>query len=635
MAHGSCVGEYDGFAVQSAGNRSVRWRGDFDVWRVGAVHWAGDGLRATGDAIGSESNLNMKRKTWKNWLVAALVIGVAGAHTAPVSAQDDTAASTNVVAREAVESEVSTNAASGTREDALLKHGPTVTFWSDAVLKKGEVGQALVAIGGSARAHGKVREAVVGIGGDAHAEDEVGAAVVAIGGNATANGDVNDAVVAIGGNATVQGEVRDAVVAVIGDVTIGPNAIVRDEVVSVGGKVHVEPGGQVEGKITEVGVGPLLIPLKGMADWLKHCAVKFRLLAPQASWFWIIPGLYLLGYLLITVAFPRPVAACGNELTQRPATTFLFGLLTELLVPLIVAVLAMTGIGAIAVPFIYVALFVGGLVGKAALFQFLGRQMVRLFGIQVPPPVLALLVGCGMVMFIYMVPFLSLLAYALIAMWGIGAAVTASFGRARKEAPARPNITPPPSTSGFPSAGSAAPVGFAQTSASDPGTMARAAAVAPGETTLGNNPEPGFPPRTMSNPLTPPMSEALTLPRASFWERMGAAFLDIILVSILGAIIGGPPQAFLVALAYFAGMWAWKGTTVGGIVLNLRVVRLDDQPVTFVVALVRGLAAAFSFIVLFLGFFWIIWDRDKQGWHDKIAGTVVVRQPRGMPLVCL
>jgi uncharacterized RDD family membrane protein YckC len=82
-------------------------------------------------------------------------------------------------------------------------------------------------------------------------------------------------------------------------------------------------------------------------------------------------------------------------------------------------------------------------------------------------------------------------------------------------------------------------------------------------------------------------------------------------------------------------MWSWKGTTVGGIILNLKVVRLDNQPVTFVVALVRGLAAALSVIVLFLGFLWIAWDKDKQGWHDRIAGTVVVRQPRGTPLVVL
>jgi uncharacterized RDD family membrane protein YckC len=97
----------------------------------------------------------------------------------------------------------------------------------------------------------------------------------------------------------------------------------------------------------------------------------------------------------------------------------------------------------------------------------------------------------------------------------------------------------------------------------------------------------------------------------------------------------GPPFSLVVALAYFAGMWAWKGTSIGGTVLNLKVVRLDDQPVTFMVAVVRSLTSMLSFIVFFLGFFWIAFDRDKQAWHDKIAGTVVVRQPRATPLVCL
>jgi uncharacterized RDD family membrane protein YckC len=132
-----------------------------------------------------------------------------------------------------------------------------------------------------------------------------------------------------------------------------------------------------------------------------------------------------------------------------------------------------------------------------------------------------------------------------------------------------------------------------------------------------------------------PLPEALAFPRASFWERMGAAFLDVVIVGILGGLVGGPPLGFLVALAYFAGMWAWKGTTVGGVILGLKVVRLDGGPVTFPVALVRGLGAALSVVVLFLGFFWIAWDPDKQGWHDRIAGTVVIRLPRGTPLVML
>jgi uncharacterized RDD family membrane protein YckC len=129
--------------------------------------------------------------------------------------------------------------------------------------------------------------------------------------------------------------------------------------------------------------------------------------------------------------------------------------------------------------------------------------------------------------------------------------------------------------------------------------------------------------------------DALSHPKAGFWERMAAAFLDIVLVSILGGLAHSPVLWLLISLAYFAGMWTWKGTTVGGIVLGLKVARLDGRPLTFVVALVRALAAAFSVIVLFLGFLWIVWDADKQGWHDRIAGTVVLRLPRGTPLVCI
>jgi uncharacterized RDD family membrane protein YckC len=109
--------------------------------------------------------------------------------------------------------------------------------------------------------------------------------------------------------------------------------------------------------------------------------------------------------------------------------------------------------------------------------------------------------------------------------------------------------------------------------------------------------------------------------------------LDLILVGIAGGIVGGPPWAFVVALAYFAGLWAWRGSTVGGTIVGLRVVRLDGQPVTIAVAFVRALAAAFSWMIFFLGFLWIAWDAEKQGWHDKIAGTVVVRLPRGTPLL--
>jgi len=176
-----------------------------------------------------------------------------------------------------------------------------------------------------------------------------------------------------------------------------------------------------------------------------------------------------------------------------------------------------------------------------------------------------------------------------------------------------------------------------------PTVPAAGATESPGASAPGN-PPPVAPQAQMvaGTPPVTPSVHILSFPKAGFWERMGAAFLDIVFVCLVIAVAGrlfehhiNLPFKLIIVLAYFTGLWAWKGTTIGGIVLKLQVVRHDGGPLTFLVALVRGLTAAFSAVVLFLGFFWIGWDREKQGWHDKIAGTVVVRLPRSAPLVCL
>lgn len=610
----------------------------------------------------------MNRIIWlKHRIGIAALLAVLSASAPWVLAQDnDTPASppppANVVEAPSVALNISTNETEAVEEEPAPQNwrGPVVVVGGDATLKTNESADVVVAVGGSARAAGKVRDAVVAIGGDAQAESDVGAAVVAVAGNATALGRVREAVVAIAGDAAALGEVEKSVVAVFGDVRIGSNCVVHGDAVAIGGEVKIENGGKVNGRTTNVGVGdhPLLAPLKGMMDWIKHCVFKVRLLAPQPGWYWVVAGLFLLCYLLITVAFQRPVESCLNELTNRPATTFLLGLLTKLLVPLLVVVLALTGIGIAVVPFVGAAMFIGSMIGKAALFQLLGRQSFRLFGVQLSRPVLALLAGFVLITLLYMVPVLSLLVYLLTGIWGLGAAVTACFGGARKETPSRPGPVPSPVAGYAPEAPGASPsaetasataAGIAAvTTATSPLTATPSetigippAAATPGDSAHTNS---GFAPQATAAPAAPPvLLGAMTLPRASFWERMGAGFLDLIIV---GIVVGLLPHIFekllsdsslllLVALAYSAGMWTWKGTTIGGIVLNLKVVRLDDQPVTFAVALVRGLAAALSFVVLFLGFFWMIWDREKQTWHDKIAGTVVVRQPRSLPLICL
>ena len=132
----------------------------------------------------------------------------------------------------------------------------------------------------------------------------------------------------------------------------------------------------------------------------------------------------------------------------------------------------------------------------------------------------------------------------------------------------------------------------------------------------------------------------LALPRGAFIERLAAFTLDFILIVIVAQVlnldrnIDGPlgRAGMLLAIAYHVGFWTWKGTTLGGIITNLRVVRTDGAPVQFAEALVRGLTGIFSLAVAGLGFFWILRDPERQSWHDRVAGTYVVKVPRDYPL---
>ena len=417
---------------------------------------------------------------------------------------------------------------------------------------------------------------------------------------------------------------------------------------SIGGSLDLATGTRVQGQKVNVGLPiPFLRGGDWLGKWLQYCVLEFRPLAPQVGFVWIIALVFFLFYLFVAAVFPRPVQACVEVLNQRPATTILMGVLTKFLVPVAIIILIVTVVGLVVVPFLVAALFLGAVVGKIAILEWLGLHVGRPLGSGFQKPLVAFLIGSILLTLLYMVPILGMLTYTIFGVWGLGCAATAAFGSMRREMPEKPTIPPP--------ASGAPPVMAAMASAPGippaivPGGLAAGATESPRASAPGNPPPvmpqsqtvAGAPPAVL-----PAISPVLSCPRAGFWERMGAAFLDMVAVGFITgfahrplgfmlSFLDGPPVFFIVALAYFAGLWAWKGTTLGGIVLKLQVVRHDGGPLTFLVALVRGLAAAFSAVVFFLGFFWIGWDREKQGWHDKIAGTVVVRVPRSTPLVCI
>lgn len=133
---------------------------------------------------------------------------------------------------------------------------------------------------------------------------------------------------------------------------------------------------------------------------------------------------------------------------------------------------------------------------------------------------------------------------------------------------------------------------------------------------------------------------------AGFWIRVGAAVIDsllilAIIVPLLASIYGwdyfgdlnrsiAGPADFLISwvappVAIIA-FWLYRQATPGKMVLSLRVVDAKTgNTLSVLQSIGRYLGYYVSMIPLFIGLIWVAFDSRKQGWHDKLAGTVVIR----------
>lgn len=152
---------------------------------------------------------------------------------------------------------------------------------------------------------------------------------------------------------------------------------------------------------------------------------------------------------------------------------------------------------------------------------------------------------------------------------------------------------------------------------------------------------------------------------AGFWRRFVAYMIDGFIISIVfiilmlvagiayfaGAVSGGSqawmaqlsdPErlaaltgwvwlfSILINIGYFTYFHGSTGRTPGKMLLGLQVVSVDGNPISFGIAFLRSVGSLVSSLVFCLGYIWIGFDKKKQGWHDKIAGTVVIiREPQG------
>ncbi|MCC7247524.1 MAG: RDD family protein [Lysobacter sp.] len=135
-----------------------------------------------------------------------------------------------------------------------------------------------------------------------------------------------------------------------------------------------------------------------------------------------------------------------------------------------------------------------------------------------------------------------------------------------------------------------------------------------------------------------------------FWARVGATILDTLLIALItipslvsiygveyfdsdktGLIAG--PSDFLISWVFpfvlTVLFWVWRQATPGKMIVSAHVVDAKTgKSISVGQAMGRYVAYFLSMLPLGLGLIWVAIDPRKQGWHDKVAGTVVVRHRR-------
>lgn len=124
---------------------------------------------------------------------------------------------------------------------------------------------------------------------------------------------------------------------------------------------------------------------------------------------------------------------------------------------------------------------------------------------------------------------------------------------------------------------------------------------------------------------------------AGFLTRVVAIIIDTIIVVCIGAAVGfilsggketsvqGIP-ALLIPYAYHMILLTYnEGATIGKKIMKIKVVKIDGSKMDLGTAFLRTLSYCLSAIPLLLGFIWVAFDSKKQGFHDKIVKTYVVK----------
>jgi uncharacterized RDD family membrane protein YckC len=409
--------------------------------------------------------------------------------------------------------------------------------------------------------------------------------VVLIGGTGDIDGTIEGDLVLIGSTVTFGGTVKGDLVANGSSLTINPGATADGDYVSIASTIRGDEN------LTANGQRVLLNGFPAVAPALKELLGNFLLLrtmSPTSIISWILALTVLAIRLALGLSFPKVFDGTDTIIRERTGPSFLIGLAMILGFPVLSVLLIITILGILALPFLAIAFIILATFGTTAVCYSIGKRVAPQIAKYRYAACIWIAIGSAVAWVLFCIPIIGFLAAGVITLLGLG-----SFGIYLTE---RYRSTTPRSLQSGP-ASDAAP-----------------------------SPEAGRLP-----PLPLPIAEPelrIGQARAQFLPRLIANLIDLTIIMSLLYSLHITNALMAIWALYRFGMYAWKSATLGEIVMNLQVQKLDGATLVgdYSGAAIRALSSLLSLIPLGLGFIWILFNSDLEAWHDKISGTYVVRR---------
>jgi uncharacterized RDD family membrane protein YckC len=140
------------------------------------------------------------------------------------------------------------------------------------------------------------------------------------------------------------------------------------------------------------------------------------------------------------------------------------------------------------------------------------------------------------------------------------------------------------------------------------------------------------PPAPAVAPGAEPAAPEAAVEYMGFWIRLAAVVIDYLVLSVISFVVASFEREVLITFSFLILPWLYywlftglKGQTLGKMAVGIKVVNAAGSVPGLGRAALREIPGKLlSTIAIYLGFLWVIGDRQKQGWHDKIASTYVV-----------